>query len=113
MSDDKLEIDPAALRQHADTVQRLSARTVTALEAAAYIANADDGFGAIPRPLIKWLLEEGHNGTVQSLRVLADQVGAVPGKLGANADSFEGKDNDLARRLQDFRDAVAPPPGAQ
>lgn len=113
MPDEQLNVDPEALRTHAVSVQRLMDRTTEVLEAATYIAAADDGYGAIPRPWILLLLEDNHNGAVAAIRKLAEEVATVPGKLIANADSFEGKDNDLAKSLQDLRDAIAESSGGQ
>ncbi|MFI1461160.1 type VII secretion target [Nocardia carnea] len=98
-----LNVDPDQLRTHANKLSGLADRTATALEAAAYIAAADDGFGAIPRPIVSWLFADNHTATVDAIRKLADRLAAVPGMMNADADSFQNMDEALSTTLSGLR----------
>lgn len=101
-----LQVDPESLRKHADSVQSLMARTTAALEAASYIAAADDAYGAIPRPIVDWILSDNHASTVAAIRKVAEKAAGVPGKLNADADSFEGTDGTFAQTLEGLQTAI-------
>ncbi|MEU4312520.1 type VII secretion target [Nocardia sp. NPDC024068] len=101
-----VQVDPEALRTHATSVQQLTSRLATVLQAANYINSADDGYGVIPKPLVSWLLADSHGATVEAIRKLDDTVGAVPGKLAADADSFAGADGALAKALEGMQTTV-------
>lgn len=101
-----VQVDPEALRTHATSVQQLTARLATVLQAANYINSADDGYGVIPKPLVSWLLADSHDTTVQAIGKLDESVGAVPGKLAADADSFTGADSALASALEGLQITV-------
>ena len=94
-----LNVDPDQLRAHANKLTGLADRTATALEAASYIAAADDGFGAIPRPIVSWLFADNQTATVDAIRTLADRFAAVPGLINADADSFQNMDDALSKAL--------------
>lgn len=98
-----LNVDPDQLRAHANKLRDFADRTATALEAAAYIAAADDGFGAIPRPIVSWLFADNHAATVDAIRQLADRFAAAPGRMEADADSFQDMDDALAKALAGLR----------
>ena len=108
-----LQVDPESLRQHATSVQQLMARTTSVLEAATYLAGADDGYGAIPRPIAAWLMSDNHADAVAAIRKLAEQVAAVPDKLTADADSFENTDNALSKSLEGLQTAINDAQGVQ
>ncbi|MEU1983993.1 type VII secretion target [Nocardia sp. NPDC019395] len=108
-----LNVDPESLRKHATSIQQLMTRTTAALEAASYIAAADDAYGAIPRPVVDWLLSDNHSSTVEVIRKLAEKVAEVPGKLNADADSFEGADGALSQTLEGLQTAIENSKGVQ
>lgn len=95
-----LNVDPDQLRAHANKLSGFADRTATALDAASYIAAADDGFGAIPRPIVSWLFADNHTATVDAIRQLAERSAAVPGMLNADADSFQNTDDALSKALE-------------
>ncbi|MGW1741365.1 type VII secretion target [Nocardia sp. NPDC001965] len=101
-----VQVDPEALRKHATSIGQIAARLGTALEAANYISAADDGFGAIPKPIVDWLLSDNHTATVQAISDLTGTVNAVPEKLTADADSFEGADGAISKALEGLQTTV-------
>lgn len=101
-----VQVDPEALRTHATSVQQITARLATVLQAANYINTADDGYGVIPKPLVDWLLNDSHTATVTAIGKLDETVGAVPEKLVADADAFAGTDSALAKALEGLQTTV-------
>ncbi|NEW42590.1 hypothetical protein GV794_24775 [Nocardia cyriacigeorgica] len=99
MTQPNLAVEPDDLRRHARSVAGLAERTRTALQAAEYLAAADDGFGMYPRPFVKMLLDDNHQGAVDAIRRVTSELAGVPGKLQSNADSFEAADNALGTTL--------------
>lgn len=108
-----LQVDPESLRRHARSVAQLMTRTTAALEAATYIAAADDAYGAIPRPVVDWLLSDNHSSTVEAIRKMAEKVAEIPGKLTADADSFEIADGALSKTLEGLQTAIDGAQGVQ
>ncbi|GGL07786.1 type VII secretion target [Nocardia jinanensis] len=101
-----VHVDPEALRRHATSLGQLAARLGTALQAANYISAADDGYGEIPKPIVDWLLGDNHTATVKAISDLTDKVGAVPEKLSADADSFEGADGAISKALEGLQTTI-------
>jgi hypothetical protein len=99
MTQPNLAVQPDDLRRHARTIAGLSERTDLALQAATYIAAADDGFGAFPRPFVKMLLDDNHQGAVDAIAKLTREIDTVPGKLQANANAFEDGDKALGTSI--------------
>lgn len=99
MTQPNLAVQPDDLRRHARSVEGLAERARSALQAAEYLAAADDGFGMYPRPLVKMLLDDNHQGAVDAIRKITAELSAVPGKLESNAASFEGADKALGTTI--------------
>ncbi|TLG08679.1 hypothetical protein FEK35_17145 [Nocardia cyriacigeorgica] len=99
MTQPNLAVQPDDLRSHARSVAGLAERARSALQAAEYLAAADDGFGMYPRPLVKMLLDDNHRGAVDAIRKITAELSAVPGKLESNAASFEGADKALGTTI--------------
>ncbi|MFE3445553.1 type VII secretion target [Nocardia sp. NPDC059180] len=99
MTQPNLAVEPDDLRRHARSVAGLVERTQTALQAAEYLAAADDGFGMYPRPLVKLLLDDNHQGAVDAIRKVTTELSGVPAKLETNAASFESADKALGTTI--------------
>lgn len=94
-----MNVDPDQLRAHANTLRVLADRTAGALETAAYIAAADDGFGALARPIVAALFTDNHTATVEAIRQLAEKFATVPDLMNATADSIVDTDDVFAKAL--------------
>ncbi|MEV0030044.1 hypothetical protein [Nocardia sp. NPDC050793] len=89
-----IEFDPEGTRAHAKKVEAVLAGLGMALEAASYLAHADDGYGLLVRPYAVSALDPIHDRIVDSLGKLSDEAGTMPQKLRYVADTFEGQDRD-------------------
>jgi predicted translin family RNA/ssDNA-binding protein len=106
-----ISVDPDEVRNHAAKLQKLMESLTLSLEAAAYLGSADDGFGEIPRPFVKLVLDEKHRNTIEVIRKLAEDVAALPDKLDTVAAAFEGKDSAFGRSVTELRETIAEAPG--
>lgn len=101
-----VHVDPEALRTHATSIGQIATRLGTVLQAANYISAADDGYGVIPKPLVEWLIADNHASALTAISNLTDKVGAVPGMLAADADSFEGADGAISKALEGLQTTI-------
>ncbi|MEU0505858.1 type VII secretion target [Nocardia sp. NPDC005998] len=104
---DAVSVDPDEVRAHAEKVKTLMESLTLSLEAATYLGSADDGFGAIPRPFVKMVLDDNHTDTIAAIRKLAEDVSVLPDKLELVAETFDEKDGDFGRSLTGLRATIA------
>ncbi|MFC9895443.1 type VII secretion target [Nocardia sp. NPDC127579] len=102
-----LSVDPAEVTAHAKNVQTLMESLTLSLEAATYLGNCDDGFGAIPRPFVKMIFEEKQTNTISAISKLSEAVSALPGKLKTVAETFNEKDADFSKALTALQEQIA------
>ncbi|WP_040796240.1 type VII secretion target [Nocardia higoensis] len=91
-----IRVDPEGTRAHADAVEKLATGLAEVLEAASWLAHADDGYGLLVRPYASSILGPKHDTIVDGLRTSEQALSAMPGKLRQAADTFE--DVDEARK---------------
>lgn len=103
---DSVSVDPEEVRKHADRVEALMGGLGQCLEAANYLAAADDGYGAWLQPLMAWLFEDNHQSNIELIRAVAERAAQVPEKLKATATSFEDADGSFATTLQGLQAAI-------
>ena len=103
---DAISVDLEEVRDHAAKVQELMKRLTLSLEAATYLGAADDGYGAIPRPWVKLVLDDNHRNTIDVIRKLAEDVAVLPDKLRTVATTFEDKDGEIGRSLIELRETI-------
>lgn len=88
-----IRVDPDGTRAHASEVEELASGLAEALQAAAYLSHADDGYGLLVRPYASSLLGPKHDAIVAGLRTCDQVLAAMPGKLRQAADTFEELDD--------------------
>lgn len=88
-----------AIRLHAGAVGGVADGLAKALEAANYLAHADDGYGLLVRPYAVSTLNELHDEITGTLAQLDTLTAQVPGKLRIAADTFESCDTTGAGQL--------------
>jgi len=93
-----IQVDPEGTRAHADAVEQLASGLTKALEAASWLAHADDGYGLLVRPYATSVLGPKHDAIVDGLRATEEVVSAMPGKLRRAADTFD--ELEAARRAE-------------
>ncbi|MEU4315704.1 type VII secretion target [Nocardia sp. NPDC024068] len=103
---DAVSVDPDEVRNHANNVKALMGSLDQCLEAANYLASADDGYGDWLRPVFTWLFDDNHQSTVEVIRAAGERTAQVPEKLKATATSFEDADGSLGKALQDLQAAI-------
>ncbi|MEU1985475.1 type VII secretion target [Nocardia sp. NPDC019395] len=103
---DAVSVDPDEVRNHANNVEALMGSLDKCLEAANYLGAADDGYGAWPRPLITWFLDDNHRSTIEVIRAVAERAAQVSEKLKATATSFEDTDGSLSTTLQGLQATI-------
>ncbi|MEV0250670.1 type VII secretion target [Nocardia sp. NPDC050712] len=106
MGNEALSVDPDEVRAHAENLKSVIQDLDTALEAATYLGNADDGYGKIPRPVVSWLLDDNFEATVAAIRTVAENVAALPDKLETVATTFEDKDGSFGKALSELRETI-------
>lgn len=104
---DAFSVDPDEVRAHAVKVQELMKSLTLSLEAATYLGAADDGYGEIPRPLVKRVLDDNHRNTIDVIRKLAEDVAVLPDKLRTVATTFEDKDGSFGKSLTELLATIA------
>ncbi|MEU7765138.1 hypothetical protein AB0B25_08455 [Nocardia sp. NPDC049190] len=104
---DAISVDPEEVRNHATNLQKLMHSLTLSLEAASYLGAADDGFGAIPRPWVKMVLDDDHRNTIDVIRKLAEDVAALPDKLITVATTFDDKDGAFGASLTELHGRIA------
>ncbi|MCA2208693.1 type VII secretion target [Nocardia rosealba] len=97
---DVVNVDPNAIRTHAGSVDGVASGVASALEAASYLAHADDGYGLLVKPYAVITLNTLHDEIVDGLTELDALVAAMPGKLRTAADTFEMCDTTRAGQLK-------------
>lgn len=103
---DSVSVDPEEVRNHADRVEALMGSLDRCLQAANYLASADDGYGAWLQPLMTRLFEDNHRSNVELIRAVAERAAQVPEKLKATATSFEDADGSFATTLQGLQATI-------
>lgn len=93
----KVNLD--AIRSQACSVDDVSSGVAKALEAANYLAHADDGYGLLVKPYAVSTLNTLHDEITETLAQLDSLTGAMPGKLRTAADTFETCDTTGAGEL--------------
>lgn len=109
----EFSIDPDEVRAHAAKMTNLMTKMTLALEAATYLGSADDGFGLIPRPFVKWIYDDDHSATIAAIRKLAESVSVLPGKLQTVATTVEDLDGKFSKSLTDLEAEIAETNGGQ
>ncbi|WP_431949957.1 hypothetical protein [Nocardia lijiangensis] len=104
---DAISVDPDEVRNHAGKVKLLIESLTLSLEAASYLGSADDGFGTIPRPLVKMVLDDNQRNTIEVLRKLGEDVAQLPDKLEVVAETFDDKDAAFGKSLGELREEIA------
>lgn len=77
------------------------------LEAAAYLQNADDGYGNIPRPFAKMVLDDNLQGAFDAIKKLSEEVAQLPGNLTTVATTFDDADGSFAKALTDLQEQLS------
>ncbi|MFB7874839.1 type VII secretion target [Nocardia sp. NPDC056064] len=85
-----------AIRTHAATVDGVASGVAEAVQAASYLARADDGYGVLPKPLVWMLLDDLHDQVLSAMEQLGTLTAEMPGKLRTAADTFESCDTTRA-----------------
>lgn len=106
MGNEQLQVITDQLRTHASTVQGYMGTLTNAVEAAAYLGNADDGYGWMVRSIVNSLLDDNNRGTVEAITKAAGETAEIPSKLGFVSDKFDEWDETWARTLDELRDAM-------
>ncbi|MFF2084410.1 type VII secretion target [Nocardia sp. NPDC058176] len=96
MTSKQVQVAPGAIRAHAAKVGAVAVDLAGALEAASYLAHADDGYGTLVRPYAAMILTDLHDSITEALTTLDELTGAMPGKLRTAADAFENRDGSFA-----------------
>ncbi|MEU4413816.1 type VII secretion target [Nocardia salmonicida] len=78
-----------AIRAQACSVDGVSGGVAEALEAANYLAHADDGYGLLVKPYAVSTLNALHDEITEALAQLDTLTAEMPGKLRTAADTFE------------------------
>ncbi|TQM25880.1 type VII secretion target [Nocardia bhagyanarayanae] len=110
---DAISVDSDEVLEHAKTVKQLMGSLDMSLEAATYLGNADDGYGAIPRPFVKMVLEDNHRNAIEVIRKLAEDVAVLPDKLRIVAETFQDQDGSFGKSLDELRETIAAANGGQ
>ncbi|MGY0499918.1 type VII secretion target [Nocardia sp. FBN12] len=84
-----VNVDLDAIRSQACSVDVVSSGVGKALEAANYLAHADDGYGLLIKPYAVSTLNSLHDEITATLAQLDTLAAAMPGKLRTAADTFE------------------------
>ncbi|MFC4373786.1 type VII secretion target [Nocardia halotolerans] len=95
-----VNVDPQSVRAHACAVDAVSGGVAEALEAANYLAHADDGYGLLVKPYAVSTLNALHDDITGTLAKLDELAAAMPGKLRTVADTFETCDTTRAGQLR-------------
>ncbi|TLF72843.1 type VII secretion target [Nocardia cyriacigeorgica] len=103
---DAVSVDPDEVRNHADKVEALVGSADKCLEAATYLASADDGYGDMLRSLMTWIFEDNHRSTIEVIRKVGESVAQQPEKLKAVATAFEDQDAAIAKALSELRATI-------
>ncbi|MEU4320423.1 type VII secretion target [Nocardia fluminea] len=88
-----------AIRAQACSVDGVSGGVAQALEAANYLAHADDGYGLLVKPYAVSTLNALHDEITEALAQLDTLTAQMPGKLRTAADTFETCDTTRAGDL--------------
>ncbi len=88
-----------AIRSQACSVDVVAGGVAKALEAANYLAHADDGYGMLIKPYAVSTLNSLHDEITETLAQLDTLTAAMPGKLRTAADTFESCDTTRAGDL--------------
>ncbi|MFJ2663194.1 type VII secretion target [Nocardia fluminea] len=88
-----------AIRSQACSVDGVSGGVAQALEAANYLAHADDGYGLLVKPYAVSTLNALHDEITEALARLDTLTAQMPGKLRTAADTFETCDTTRAGDL--------------
>ncbi|WP_194824715.1 type VII secretion target [Nocardia sp. XZ_19_231] len=88
-----------AIRAQACSVDGVSGGVAKALEAANYLAHADDGYGLLVKPYAVSTLNSLHDEITEALAQLETLTAEMPGKLRTAADTFETCDATRAGEL--------------
>lgn len=94
-----VNVNPEAIRSQACSVDGVSGGVAKALEAASYLAHADDGYGLLIKPYAVSTLNALHDDITATLAQLDTLTAEMPGKLRTAADTFETCDTTRAGEL--------------
>ncbi|MFD3702480.1 type VII secretion target [Nocardia sp. NPDC058658] len=94
-----LNVNLEAIRSQACSVDVVAGGVAKALEAAGYLAHADDGYGLLLKPYAVATLNALHDEITETLARLDAMSAAMPGKLRTAADTFETCDTTRAGEL--------------
>lgn len=102
-------VEPDALCTHAGEVDGLAGSLSEAVDAAAYLARANDGYGLLNRPFVEILLTAIHDATAAELKRTHDGMAVLPGKVQKCADVFGDQDKERASILEKITEKVEQP----
>ncbi|TCJ95294.1 type VII secretion target [Nocardia alba] len=94
-----VNVNLEAIRSQACSVDGVSGGVAKALEAANYLAHADDGYGLLVKPYAVITLNALHDDITEALTLLDTLASEMPGKLRTAADTFETCDTTRAGDL--------------
>ncbi|MEV0031049.1 type VII secretion target [Nocardia sp. NPDC050793] len=103
---DAVSVDPQEVRTHADKLEVLMGSVDECLEAATYLASADDGYGNMLRSLMTWIFEDNHRTTIEVIRKAGESTAQLPENLKTVATTFEDADGSFARKLQELQATI-------
>ncbi|MFD3594205.1 type VII secretion target [Nocardia sp. NPDC058640] len=95
-----LNVNLEAIRSQACSVDEVARGVATALEAADYLAHADDGYGLLLKPYAVATLNALHDEITETLALLDSSTAQMPEKLRTAADTFESCDTTRAGELK-------------
>ncbi|WP_336083772.1 type VII secretion target [Nocardia sp. SSK8] len=91
-----VNVSTEAIRTHAEAVNGVAAGVAEALQAASYLAHADDGYGLLVKPYAVTTLNDLHDEITSTLTTLNTLAAEMPGKLRTAADGFDTCDTTRA-----------------
>lgn len=108
--------DLGQLRTHAEATKGIGERAVEAADAGRSVADMDDAYGILCRP-IAWILKGPQDRTAEAIGACADALQAAGKKLGDAVDTYEGVDAQIEQAMNEILEDLdkpqtpAEPPG--
>lgn len=95
---DGIEVDPEALRSHANRLRELHERFVAIKEASSHIAMSDDAYGQLCQ-MLPPIMEERHQDQDEGMSALAENFELLAEALDQCANDYEDADSVSAEEL--------------
>ncbi|MFC9894217.1 type VII secretion target [Nocardia sp. NPDC127579] len=102
-----LNVEPDKLRAHSISVATQTESLAEAVEAAAYLANVNDGYGLLCRAFAEMLLTGKHEDTATELRRTFDGMTPLSKALEKCADEFDRVDTERSGTMGKQQERVA------